>query len=256
LVDSLIWTSVLSRLEYDTPDTTNDDDRDEWRFNTELLLSWQPSPFYRLELGTKVSLFHLIYLFNTRSSENHWNRNLVLWSGLNWRRGDWSGETRTRVRSNYFDYDYDDIFLALEQPTRSFVHRSLDLQQSMQYHFFKRWSLSAKLASRWEDEGQLDWANFVQQIRSEKQQIEWVAKLFYDYRGWRGWIGYLQHDRTTDYAAPNRGPESWFGEGSLFGIQHTLGSRLYVNADARFIQVQDQDREYLLPKVTVTLVYR
>jgi hypothetical protein len=256
LVDSLRWTSLLSRLEYDTPDTTNDDDRDEWRLNTELAMSWQPTPFYRLELGAKISLFHLIYLFNTRSSENHWNRNLVLWSGYHWQRGDWSGETKTRVRSNYFDYDYDELFLTLEQPTRSFVHRSLDLQQSLQYQFFKRWSLSGKVAARWEDEGQLDWDQFVQQVRSEKQQVETVVKLFYDYRGWKGWVGYLQHDRFTDYTALNRDRETWFGEGPLFGVQHRLGARLYLDADARFIQVQDQTREYMLPKVMVTVVYR
>ena len=90
-LDTLIWISSLSRLEYDTPDTTNDDDRDEWRLNTEIRTIWEPSPFYRLELGTKLGLFHLIYLFNTRSSENHWNRNLVLWSGVTWRRHKWSG---------------------------------------------------------------------------------------------------------------------------------------------------------------------
>lgn len=255
-IDSLNWNTVLSRLEYDTPDTTNDDDRDEWRFNTELEISWQPNPFYRVEVGSKLSLFHLIYLFNTRSSENHWNRNLMFWSGLNWQRQQWSGESRGRVRSNYFDYDHDELFLALEQPTRSFVHRSLDLQQTIQYQFFSRWSVSAKGVAKWEDEGQLDWAAFIQQVRSEREQLEWVIKVYYDYKGWKGWLGYLQHDRVTKYAAPNRDPENWFGEGPLLGVQHQLGARLFVDADARFIQVQDQDREYLLPKVYLTLVYR
>ncbi len=256
LVDSLSWTTLLSRLEYDTPDTTNDDDRDEWRLNNELRFIWQPSPFYSLELGTKLSMFHLIYLFNTRSSENHWNRNLVLWSGVSWRRQSWDGEGRARIRSNYFDYDYEDLFIEMEQPARSFVHRSLDLQNKLTYHFNQRWSVATKLAARWEDDGRLDWDAFVQQVTSEREQLEVIIRLFYNYQGWQGWVGYLGHERSTRYSAGNRETELWHGEGPLLGLRHHLGSRLYLDTDARFISVQDQEREYLLPKVNITLVYR
>jgi len=256
LVDSVTSVSNLSRLQYDTPDTTNDDDRDEWRLNTSLRFVWQPTPFYNLELGTKLSMFHLIYLFNTRSSENHWNRNFVLWSGFKWQRQAWEGESRARIRSNYFDYDYDDLFIELDQPSRSFVHRSLDIQQRLTYKFNRRWSMNSKVVARWEDEGQLDWGAFVQQVTSDREQLELIVKLFYDYRGWKGWVGYLTHERLTKYAALNRDTEKWQGEGPLIGARHRLGNRLFFNADARFISVRDQDREYLLPKVYVTLVYR
>ncbi|NQV16146.1 hypothetical protein HQ531_11860 [bacterium] len=256
VIDSLMWKTVLSRLEYDTPDTTNDDDRDEWRFNTEFRVAWQPSPFYHLELGTKLSLFHLIYLFNSRSSENHWNRNLVLWSGFSWRKRSWEGHGRARIRSNYFDYDYDDLFLESDQPIRSFVHRSLDIQDQTTYHFNRHWSISGKVAARWEDQGQLNWGAFIQQVNSDRDQIELIIKLYYDYRGWKGWIGFLSHERRTNYSETSRDSELWSGTGPLFGIRHRLGSRLFLDADARIISVQDQDREYILPKVFFTLVYR
>ncbi|MCF6238321.1 MAG: hypothetical protein L3J79_05850, partial [Candidatus Marinimicrobia bacterium] len=255
-VDSLAWSNTLSRLEYDTPDTTNDDDRDELRINTELHLVWNPSPFYQVDLGAKLGLFHLIYLFNTRSSENNWNRNLVLWSGFNWRRQSWEGLGRARIRSNYFDYDHDELFAEMDQPSRSFVHRSLDIQKRLTYHFDQRWSLSSKVVARWEDEGQLDWEAFVQQVSSDRKQMELIVKLFYDYRSWQGWIGYLTHDRLTEYRLATRESESWHGQGPLFGVRHRLGSRLFLDGDARFIAVRDQDREYLLPKVHLTLVYR
>ncbi|MEA3287651.1 MAG: hypothetical protein U9Q77_09800 [Candidatus Marinimicrobia bacterium] len=255
-VDSLSSRSTLSRLEYNTPDTTNDDDRDEWRFNTELNLVWHPSPFYQLDLGAKLGLFHLIYLFNTRSSENHWNRNLVLWSGFEWCRQSWQGTGRAQIRSNYFDYDYDDLFVEFDQPTRSFVHRSLDLQKRLIYSFDSHWSFSAKLAARWEDEGQLDWDIFVQQVSSDREQFELIIKLFYDYRGWKGWIGYLTHERSTRYTLKTRKPELWHGAGPLLGVRYRLGNRLSLDSDFRFISVKDQDREYLLPKVYLTLVYR
>lgn len=255
-LDTLQWVSSLSRLEYDTPDTTNDDDRDEWRLNTEIRTIWEPSPFYRVELGTKLGLYHLIYLFNTRSSENHWNRNLVLWSGVSWRRHKWTGDGRARIRSNYFDYDYDDIFIELDQPSRSFVHRSLELSKQIKYNFGKRWSISSKAAFRWEDEGKLNWDTFIQEVSSSREQTEMNVELYYSYRGWEGWVGYLTHQRDIEYTAASRDSDHWEGQGPLMGVNYRLGKRLDLRGDARFISVRDGDREYLLPKVYFTLVYR
>jgi hypothetical protein len=255
-IDTLSWKNTLSRQEYDTPDTNNDDDRDEWRFKTELSLIYQPSPFSRLEIGSKLSLFHLIYLYGTRSAENYWNRNLVLWTEYDWLLNDWSGKAKAHIRSNYFDYDYDALFIEMDQPARSFVHRSLDLSKRLQYRFSPRWYLSTQIASRWEDEGQLDWSKFIQQITSQRQQTEVIAKLAFEYRGWVGWIGFLKHQRKTTYSAITREAVIWEGEGPLFGIRHALGNRLSLNLDGRVITVLDGDREYLLPKIFFSLVYR
>lgn len=255
-IDSLTWRNTLSRLEYDTPDTNNDDDRDEWRYKTEISAVYQPNPFMRLEVGTKLSLFHLIYLFNTRSAENYWNRNLVLWSEFDWRRNAWDGRAKTHIRTNYFDYDYDDLFIEMDQPSRSFVHRSLDLSKQIRYRFLTRWSLTTKIASRWEDEGQLDWTQFIQQVSSERQQTEASVKLAFAYRGWIGWIGYLNHSRITTYAGTNRENVQWNGEGPLFGVRHLLGDHLFLDLDGRVISVVDGDRDYILPKIFLSLVYR
>jgi len=42
----------------------------------------------------------------------------------------------------------------------------------------------------------------------------------------------------------------------LMGVKYQLGKRIDLRGDARFISVEDGDREYLLPKVYFTLVYR
>ncbi len=255
-LDSLTWITSLSRLEYDTPDTTNDDDRDEWRLNTEIKMIWEPSAFYRVELGSKLGLFHLIYLFNTRSSENHWNRNLVLWSGVNWVKRAWSGEGLARIRSNYFDYDYDDLFIEMDQLSRSFVHRSLDLNKKLSYDFGRRWSASTKASFRWEDEGKLNWDSFIQQVNSSRKQSEFSVQLYYLYKGWQGSLGYLSHERVIDYSAVNRDTEKWRGQGPLMGVTYKLGPRVDLRGESRFISVRDGDRKYMIPKVYFTLVYR
>lgn len=255
-LDSLQWISSLSRLEYDTPDTTNDDDRDEWRLNTELRVVWEPTPFYRLDFGSKLGLFHLIYLFDTRSSENHWNRNLVFWTGLSWRRDRWEGKGRGRIRSNYFDYDYDDLFIELELPSRSFVHRSLDLKKTLNYHLSHRWTIHSKLAFRWEDEGKLKWDAFIQEVNSRREQTEASIELDYSFRGWTGRIGHLTHRRDIIYADENRESDRWRGAGPMVGVNYKVGNRINLRGDARFLSVEDGERAYVLPKVFFTLVYR
>jgi hypothetical protein len=179
-----------------------------------------------------------------------------LWTAYDWQRTRWQGSGQARIRSNYFDYDYDELFLAQDQPTRSFVHRSLDIHDEISVRFYGRWALSAKLAAKWEDEGQLNWTAFVQQVSRERQQVEWVVKVFYDYRGWRGWLGGLTHRRTTSYTDSRRDPELWEGVGPVFGLKHRLSGRLVLNADARIISVEDQGRAYVLPRIYFTLVYR
>jgi len=102
----------------------------------------------------------------------------------------------------------------------------------------------------------LNWKAFVQQVSSQREQSEVIIKLFYGYRGWEGWLGYLTHERLIEYAIDNREPQRWSGSGPLLGVSYGLGDRVFLKGDARFISVQDQDREYLLPKVFVTLTYR
>jgi hypothetical protein len=248
-VDTLRWTSLVLRQQYDTPDTTNDDDRDELRISNSLVLSWQPSAFMHLSVGTKLNLFHLVYLFNTRSAENHWNRSLVLWSEVDWFNGPWTSLTSGRVHANYFDYDFDDLFVENDQPRRSFVHRSLEIEEILTHRFSHNWWISARADLRWEDDGQLDWSAFIQEVQSQRFQQEFVFRSQHRFKGWELWYGYLLHSREKTYSDPNRSAELLEGQGPLFGWRRNWSPQLRVSADLRFIQVSEGENEYLLPKV-------
>lgn len=255
LVDSLRWESILARQTHDTPDTTNDDDRDEWRWSSSLDLGWRLSPFLTTALGMKVNLFHLIYLYSSRSAENHWNRSLILWTRTQWWHGDWFLASYGQVHANYFAYDYDDILEAMEQPRRSFVHRSLELNQDVFRNLGPRWRLEMQLRALWEDDGRLDWGAFLQEVQSERTQQEIVLRSRHRLQAWELWYGYLSHVRVKTYADGNRSDEEWRGNGPLLGVQRLWPNRYRLSADLRFIQVQDIDREYLLPKVTVQVAW-
>jgi len=251
LVDSLRWIGILIRQKYDTPDTTNDDDRDEFRFSNSLEFSWQPNPFLRTSLGAKLNVYHLVYLFNTRSSENHWNRSLILWNRVAWQHGPWSSLSTGRVHANYFDYDYDDLFVELDQPLRSFVHRSLELEEVLTRRLGQNWSLTGRIDLKWEDDGRLDWDSFVQEVQSDRIQQEYVLLSNHRLRSWEFWYGYLVHTREKVYTDPGRDNEIWEGQGPVIGWKQNWFTTLQFTADMRFIQVRDQDNEYLLPKVSV-----
>ena len=102
----------------------------------------------------------------------------------------------------------------------------------------------------------MKWDSFIQQVNSRREQSELSIQIYYSYRGWDGWIGYLTYDRVIDYASTSRDTDHWQGQGPLMGVKYQLGERVNLRGDARFVSVKDGDREYMLPKVFLTLVYR
>jgi hypothetical protein len=72
--DSLAFGTSLSRLQYDTSDTSNFDDRDEFRLDFRLSEWHSFSHRLRMQVDFIASLYHLAYIFGERSADNNWNR--------------------------------------------------------------------------------------------------------------------------------------------------------------------------------------
>ncbi len=247
-LDTLGWQTAYTRQAYDTPDTTNDDDRDEIRLTSTVWFSWSPAPTMRMELGSKVNLFHLVYLFASRSSENHWNRSLIFWTRSDWWSGAWHLHSFGRVHANYFAYDYDDLLESLGEARRSFVHRSLNLDTQLSRRLGPRWQIQGQTRILQEDDGRLDWGRFLQEVQSDLHQEEWTFRLQVRLRGWQLWAGGLHHIRLKTYVDPNRAAERWEGAGPILGWQTLWSMHWKISADLRYLQVRDGDREYDLPK--------
>lgn len=106
--DILRGTSLASILHYDTPDTTNIDDRDE------LLLTYSIEEIHRFSskltatISADLTLSHLVYLDRLQSANNNWNRVLRLSSSVDYEPSPrFRSSVRAEVLANYTVSDYE-----------------------------------------------------------------------------------------------------------------------------------------------------
>jgi hypothetical protein len=159
--DSLTTRITISRFRYDTPDSNNFDDRDEFRSSMLLGYERRFSPSLEIGVESKAYLHHLVYLFSERSANNNWNRIIQLGTYLRFRPT--PGLTwfqRAEVQANYTTFDFEDLQFRI----RSFVYRKFTIidsirigrQDNFQFRLFHRMEL--------EENGQLFWKTFSEQL--------------------------------------------------------------------------------------------
>lgn len=251
--DSSRWDFKLARLKYDTPDTNNYDDRDEFRFNLSSGLVWVDFPYARLELTLVVQLHHLVYLSSSKSGENYWNRTFRLQSLYAWSRGLWRSRLKTNLQANYYDYDYDEFFLSTGQPLRSFMHRSLLLDERLNRRLTYHWSVQCDVSYKWEEDGKLDWDRFLEDVVAERVQQLFMFTTRFERNLWEAWFGYSVKTREVVYlqAGPASAPANWRGQGPVAGFTWNQTRRLGWQASLDYLQVKDGDRLYTIPRFSL-----
>ena len=159
--DSLALGFLISRLQYDTPDSNNFDDRDELRIVSGLSYQRKLSPVLIIGFGLRASLHHLVYLFAQRSANNNWNRILHLTSLLEWRPSRRSVlKQRAEVMANYTSYDFE----AVQYQIRSFVYRKFTLTDSLRLgETLAPWQFVLFHRLELEENGRLNWEGFSEQ---------------------------------------------------------------------------------------------
>jgi hypothetical protein len=198
--DSIYVNYIGSLLYYDTPDSNNYDDRDE------LIYSLSPMWFHRIDnyttmsVGGNMFLHHYVYLFQQRSAQNHWNRVFSIRSEINTnipQKLRWS--SKQELYANYFVYDHEDSAFVHVQ---SMVFRGLKLQQNIQYFLTPSWYLRAYMFLRFEDNGLLDWDDFIQEITDSKYTIKCELTPGFKRKKWNLALGpvfsYRKDFRYTD----------------------------------------------------------
>ncbi len=159
--DSLTATFLLSRFQYDTPDTNNFDDRDEFRLTAGLNYTRRFSPALLVAWEANLNLHHLVYLFAERSANNNWNRifqlsNLIRYAPT----ANFRLNQRAEVLANYTSYDFE----ALQFQIRSFVYRKFTLTDSVQIGRSGRVQISLYHRMELEENGRLFWQEFSEQL--------------------------------------------------------------------------------------------
>ena len=174
--DSLGFLASSNRLRYDTPDSNNFDDRDELRLLFDTGYAHSFGDDFRVNLKAVMNFDHVVYLFGERSADNHWNRIFLLSSEMIIKLTPKINTNQSFVvLANYFDYDYDDEIL----PIRSLVLRNFIHRQSTTIEIKEK--LSFRLSSRieLEEDGKLDWDNFLEQRVAERRITSVEGELLY-----------------------------------------------------------------------------
>lgn len=152
--DSLAFDARISRLQYDTPDTSNFDDRDEFRLKLNLSEIHVFSPFLRLKVEANVNLYHYVYIFAERSADNNWTRIFRLSPEVTYQ-----PFLKFRLNQNFevlakyvdFDYEFD------TNDITSFVYRKFSSETQIDYRFFPRTWIQLNYRYELEENGKLFW---------------------------------------------------------------------------------------------------
>ncbi len=198
--DSVFVNYLGSLLYYDTPDTNNYDDRDELTYSISPMWNHRIDNYTTMSLGGNFFMHHYVYLYHQRSAQNHWNRVFSIRSEVNThipQRIRWN--SKQELYANYFVYDHEDSAFVHVQ---SMVFRGLKLQQNIQYYFTPSWYLRAYMFLRFEDNGLLDWTDFIQEITDSKYTIKLELAPGYRRKKWNISMGpvfsYRRDYRYTD----------------------------------------------------------
>jgi hypothetical protein len=126
-----------------------------------------------LELETQIraDLRHLVYLKAERSADNNWERFFLFSPSVRYISEAWSQQARFRVSADYIDYDFE----GYAPPSK--VFRKFSAEDSLFIGLSQQWSLKVQYLFILEDQGQLDWSAFVQEL-SDRYRTNDASGMF------------------------------------------------------------------------------
>jgi len=166
--DQLKFRFTLSKYQYDTPDSSdNNDDRDELRIVGGLEYERLFSSSLRLKLEAYINFFHQVYIFKEKSSNNNWNRVFRLSSLIKYRSKKFSNTLRNEILANYTVYDFEQLF----SESQSYIFRKYILEDSLTFNIFQKLKPGIRVRYEFEDKGSFFKSEFAQQILQSSESI-------------------------------------------------------------------------------------
>ncbi len=245
----------LSKFQYDTPDTTNFDDRDELRINTRATVSHWFNPALKVELLASANLYHMVYIFGERSADNNWNRIFLLRPIIEYQPTESLRLFQSfEVLANYVDYDFEDVNVN----TRSFVFRKFAMTDSLKFKLMPKTWLLLDYRLQIEENGQLYWDEWAERIISTRTN-QWIHGY------WRyvprpgveinaGYTIYKRDEQrhNTDALGTTRieSAGTYLSQGPVLRLEYfpRASLRLYVDATRYRVSVSDQP-DYIINNI-------
>ena len=212
--DQLNFAGSASILRYDTPDTTNVDERDELLVTVGFQEIHQFSSRLTLMVAGDVTLSHLVYLKSVQSANNNWNRVIRLSPTVVYAPVEgFRTVNQAEVLGNYTVYDFEDQGAL----TRSFSFRQASWLDSTSIQMTQLLSANFVGEVRVYERGILMWQDF-----KERPQNYFVERTYWpriNYTPLRGLLlgvgfryfsqdryQYQNGSRTLDHRLESSGP--------------------------------------------------
>ena len=225
------------KLQHDTPDEKNKDDRDEQRFVMDLAYRREISDVLSFMFDIYGFLFHQIYLFSPQSGNNNWNRVLKLSPEVLYKNDVFSNRLSTSVLANYTVYDFDNLNLK----TRSFLSRKYTLSDSAQLAINNTLSFGFHGRIEMEEKGNFfekQFAqNLIQSYKSGRINTYFSKRLF---NRFNLKLGYSYYKRSEWRHIPvKRKNRDLINKGPFLSVNYQVANRLNLSAFAALNFVDD-----------------
>ena len=159
LMNRLEFSGGASILKYDTQSETNYDDRDELGYI--LYFGHRFNNLNNLVLVTSVdvNLYHTVYIYSEKSSNNNWNRVIRFTSKSFFEPSDMLRNIGTfSILANYTVYDFQDLVSSV----KSYSFRQLNLKDSLILRFSRHFGTDIYGEIKLYERGELNWSAFTQ----------------------------------------------------------------------------------------------
>jgi hypothetical protein len=146
-----------SIFRYYTPSENNTDDRDELNYLLYLGHTYDNHNNFQLINTVDLNLYHTVYIFSEKSSNNNWNRILRFTSSNIFKPVKNLKTTNTfSVLANYTVYDFEDIISSV----KSYSFRQFNFKDSTVYDFSKYFGTDLYTELKLYERGELNWREF------------------------------------------------------------------------------------------------
>ena len=174
--DFVSFESSAGVLRYDTPDSTNTDDRDELLITLSGREYHRWNEYFEISITAEATLNHIVYLFADRSANNNWNRIFRLAPELAYTPSPSMRSINTfEVLANYTVFDYETLVPTVE----SYSYRQFAFLDSTSYDMSSRVGLDFLLHVRVYERGELEWKAFAERPQQYFQEVTFSPAVRY-----------------------------------------------------------------------------
>jgi hypothetical protein len=146
-----------SIFRYYTPSGDNNDDRDELNYIVYLGHTYDNHDNFLLTNSVDLSLYHTVYIFSEKSSNNNWNRILRFTTSNTFTPVKQLKTTNIfSVLANYTVYDFEDIISTI----KSYSFRQFNFKDSTTYNLNSHFGADIYTELKLYERGELNWREF------------------------------------------------------------------------------------------------